>query len=139
MWVYIQETQSQSLVVNKNYRHIQTCLVKTQLPSMGVLMRPVKILVFNATYNVCYVPALELDGDPIYGSHCFDTKTITVMDNTHEVNVKDTLFHEVMHAVALEYSIDFTDEENMTDLYSKAIVKTFSDNPDLVKYLGFGK
>jgi Zn-dependent peptidase ImmA (M78 family) len=98
-------------------------------------MRPVRVLVANALYVITYQRSLELDGEQAYGIHDYNNKTIQIATDCHETIIKQTLFHELFHAVTSEYFVDLTDDESTADLVSLGFMKLFADNPKLASYL----
>jgi len=99
-------------------------------------MRPKTIKVLNAVYTIDYHDTLELNDEPAYGICDYDKKIISIATGCHELIMRETILHELIHAIDLEYHIDTADDEHVADCYAAAFIKTFADNKGLADYLG---
>ena len=107
--------------------------LKKQLPS--------SIKVGSITYDITVSPENErwhnLTGE--YGHIDFIGRVIAIsIDNSFEQK-RDTLVHEIMHAIVKHMRLDEAwkeDDEDFTKRLSNGLNMVFRDNPDFIRLLG---
>jgi hypothetical protein len=95
-------------------------------------------------YKVRWVKRLS-DGDDkdMHGYTDNDDKVIKINTSYTEQSVKDTLLHEIQHAIFHDtYAFDVGDngdpevlEERVIRIFTPRLLQVMLDNPDLVDYL----
>lgn len=75
------------------------------------------------------------DGHGLYGLHRPHELTIYVDPTPAEDMVRETLLHEVLHAILLAYRMGRDEEENLVAFLSPALLDCLRRNPKLAEYL----
>lgn len=96
---------------------------------------PKKITVGHFIHDVSVVKKIKDGGG--YGEYDTVSGKIRIREGQSKADMVDTLLHEVLHAIFHRYKIriDGDAEERIVYELTKAIIKTFRDNPKLVKYI----
>jgi predicted metal-dependent peptidase len=101
---------------------------------------PKSIQLFHSKYKITYCKnASEVDihnRESLFGQVDFWTKTIRIFINGREIgDIKQTLIHEVLHAIKNELKINFKDdkEEDIIDRMATGMADFLRQNPSLYK------
>lgn len=78
----------------------------------------------DPTTTNCAARCLTQDGKIIINNHPYDASFL-----------KDSILHEVLHAINYEFGMELTDEENTINRLTKALIRVFLDNPKLISIL----
>ena len=99
---------------------------------------PKSIKVGASVYEVSIDTELdhELAGNHRYGEINYTLRRIALSTKFLDEEKRDTLMHEVVHAITKHMGIDWGDEdEQLTRQLTNGLMMVFNDNPDLLKLL----
>lgn len=106
-------------------------------------VRPHALSIGSMTWAVCYdshkLDALTInEGGQHYGL-CQPGETVIYVRGTAPVDVqRDTLMHELLHALSDTYGVEWVkDEERMVSRLAPLLLTVLRDNPTLVEALTF--
>lgn len=98
---------------------------------------PETIRVGYRTYHLGTHPAPSVDGGPVWG-YCDKARGIIVLheEMPDKEVFKDTLLHEILHAIFSEYNLkDDMHEEDTVHGVATGLTQVFLDNPEIGKIL----
>lgn len=97
---------------------------------------PKTIRIDSIFYRVEKEDKLIADGKEAFGTINYKKKIIKLnTDISEEQEIKQTLWHEIIHGIIHERNFDFekTPEETIVDELSKGIYQVLLDNPEIMK------
>ena len=99
-----------------------------------MIKRPERIKIISKRFNIKYVPE-GTEGLPIEDKGQCDSlnQQILIEDGLKYDTQKETLAHEVFHAVSDEMSLGLTEEQ--VDGLGKGVLAVLMDNPSFAKFL----
>lgn len=65
----------------------------------------------------------------------YDRQTISVWSGLPEESQRDTVMHEILHAIGHVFNVKFTEEEDVIRKFATGICIIFRDNPGLKEIL----
>ena len=96
--------------------------------------RPERIKVISKRFTVEYQPTGSADLDPEHAGECRTLEQrILIEEGMKPDTQKDTLLHEVLHAISDEMDLELS-EEQVTGA-AKGILAVLMDNPTFARYL----
>lgn len=93
-------------------------------------VRAVKILGSDITIEMR--ESLLVDNEPAMGSYEQEMSLIVIKDNMSESSTRDTLMHEILHAILQHYAMD---SEKLVRIITPALISLLRDNPDFVSLI----
>ena len=94
---------------------------------------------YTVTYSKAAIDAISVDKhSPLLGNTDHHNLSIIIDDTMAEQMIRDTLLHEILHAIwATSGLIEFDDltQEQMVSTVAPQLVYVLRSNPDLVAYL----
>lgn len=94
-------------------------------------MNPKTVRVVGKTYTVNFVE--KIDEKDSCGEQERDAQQIKIKINQHHESARETLLHEVIHAVEEQLSLGL--KEKQVHCLAIGMFQVLNENPDLVKYL----
>lgn len=88
--------------------------------------------------NTCLRDSVNQGSDHIFGLMLPLEQKIVVNPRQGDDMKRDTLLHEVLHAILMGAGLDGETEERIVSTISPALLDTFRRNPELVAYLTSG-
>jgi hypothetical protein len=100
------------------------------------MKRPTAVRVFGRNYTITYVPAPSYGKVPL-GNCENDKLNINITDGQHPIEERDTVLHEVIHAIFYTIQIPLKDEgeEGVVRPLATALLGVFQDKPEFAKYI----
>lgn len=96
---------------------------------------PQNVKVAGKNYAViCEEKTIVLDGKQLYGMVDYGNQEICIDSSLQkEDGQKETVIHEVLHAIARDREINFgdADEELLINQFAKGLYQLIKDNPDM--------
>jgi hypothetical protein len=93
-----------------------------------------KIHILSTTYSVQFVPHEECDERKCFGWIDLDERTIFIDETTSAARQRDTLWHEIIHALYEEYAFPARQGEEATVRWlGKAISEFIRSNRKFVR------
>ena len=92
---------------------------------------PISIVVVGKTYSASFVDSV--DDEDSNGEHDLQKQQIKVKNSIHEVLQRDTLLHEVLHAI--DEQLDLRMKHRQIHALAVALLQVLRENPALVRFL----
>jgi len=96
---------------------------------------PALIRMLGSDIQVKFQESLSVDGSAAMGTYEQEQSTIILKDNMSLSSIRDTLVHELIHAILQHYEMD---SEKIVRVMTPALVTLLRDNPDLVRFITEG-
>ena len=99
-----------------------------------MIKRPDRIKIISKRFTIEYQPEGSADLDPGHSGECRTLEQRILIEEGQKPDTqKDTILHEVLHAISDEMELDLS-EEQVTGA-SKGILAVLMDNPSFARYL----
>lgn len=96
--------------------------------------RPERIKIISKRFTIEYQATGSADLDPEHSGECRTLEQrILIEDGQQPDTQKDTILHEVIHAIADEMDLDLSEEQ--VGGAAKGILAVLMDNPTFARYL----
>lgn len=96
---------------------------------------PSLIKMLGSDIEVSFLPSVVVDNEPAMGSYEQEQSRILVKEGMSVSSVRDTLMHELIHAILQHYEMD---SEKLVRVITPALVSLLRDNPKLVEFFTAG-
>lgn len=93
---------------------------------------PYVITMLGSDISVEFQESIVVENDPAMGTYEQEQSRILIKSGMSQSSVRDTLMHEILHAILQHYSMD---SEKIVRVMTPALVSLMRDNPHLVKFL----
>jgi len=94
-------------------------------------MIPSKVKIGGLVYDVLFESKLfDADNTRLYGQIDYNMLTIKLEKDYCKQKQEVTLWHEIVHGIAVEYGVELEEED--IDRIAGGIYQVIKDNPDLV-------
>jgi hypothetical protein len=96
--------------------------------------RPERVKIISKRFTIEYVEMGKSDLDPTHLGECRTYEQRIMVEEGLKLDTqKDTLFHEVIHAVSDEMGLEMSEEQVSGS--AKGILAVLMDNPTFARYL----
>lgn len=96
---------------------------------------PTQIRVVGKTYTIEYVE--RVDDKDSSGESARDTQSIKVKKDQHQESARETLLHEVIHAVEGQLGLDL--KEKQVHGLGVGLFQVLCENPEFVRFITTGR
>lgn len=88
-----------------------------------------EVKIFAQTYTLHDCDEATLHNRPLHGMIDYQTKDIYVCRNKNDIQRRDTLLHELLHAMSCEFGVDL--KERQVAMLATALLDTMARNPKI--------
>ena len=96
---------------------------------------PYVIKMLGSDVAVDFLESVIVDNDPAIGTYDQELSRILIKDGMSASSTRDTLMHELLHAILQHYEMD---SEKIVRLMTPALIAILRDNPKLVRFFTEG-
>ena len=88
-------------------------------------------------YKINFVDEMKVEGGSIMGVHNCRDCTISIDKELTQSRKKETLIHEILHAIVYQWGIELDDkeEEKICNTLANGLTTVYVDNPWLLPYI----
>lgn len=96
---------------------------------------PRLIKMLGSDVAIDFLESVIVDNDPAMGAYDQELSCILIKDGMSASSTRDTLMHELLHAILQHYEMD---SEKIVRLMTPALLAILRDNPKLVRFFTAG-
>lgn len=96
---------------------------------------PDVIKMLGSDVEIVFLPSVVVDNEPAMGSYEQEQSRILLKEGMSASSVRDTLMHELIHAILQHYEMD---SEKLVRIMTPAFISVLRDNPGFVRFLTAG-
>jgi hypothetical protein len=96
---------------------------------------PALVRILGSDVEVVFLPSVAVDNEQVMGTYEQEQSRILIKSSMSRSSVRDTLVHEIIHAILQHYEMD---SEKIVRILTPAIVSIIRDNPQLISFLTAG-
>lgn len=98
-------------------------------------LSPQKVMIGSMPYHVCYPTFVKNENDEnLFGECNHEKNTIYVADQYDKIRQKETLLHEIMHALDAWYNNNSIEEKHI-EAMARGMFDFISNNKDVIEWI----